>query len=29
LSKSGFYNDLVDYAQQRSSYFSAWEFIAE
>jgi ATP-dependent RNA/DNA helicase IGHMBP2 len=29
LSKSGFYNDLVDYAQKRSSYFSAWEFIAE
>lgn len=29
LSRSNFYNDLIDYAQQRNSYFSAWEYIVD
>ena len=29
LSKSKFYNDLIDYAQQRNSYRSAWEFMVD
>lgn len=29
LSKSPFYNNLVEYAQQKCSYSSAWEYIVE
>jgi ATP-dependent RNA/DNA helicase IGHMBP2 len=29
LCKSKFYNDLIDYAQARKSYFSAWEFMED